>query len=119
MNQPAIPPLLRNHFEQTPDVPGGKLRALGTRVSVEQILELLEAGVTPAEIVQSLPSLNEQDVAAVERLAVHYPRTGRVCLDSLVRVPYGKAKATTASPNTDPSLPCPPAATTTYCRLLV
>ncbi|HWQ33755.1 MAG TPA: DUF433 domain-containing protein [Blastocatellia bacterium] len=59
-------------FEQTPDVLGGKLRVRGTRVSVEQVLELLEAGVTPAEIVQSFPSLNEQDVAAVERLAVHY-----------------------------------------------
>lgn len=72
MNLPVIPSVLRNHFEQTPDVLGGKLRVRGTRVSVEQILELLEAGVTPVEIVQSFPSLNEQDVAAVERLAFHY-----------------------------------------------
>ena len=29
---------------------------------------------------------------------------------------YGRAKATTASPRRSPHLPCPPAATTTYCR---
>jgi len=67
-----IPTPLRNHFEQTPDVLNGKLRVAGTRVSVEQVLELLEAGVTPAEIIQSLPSLTEHDVAAVGQLAVHF-----------------------------------------------
>jgi len=72
MNLPDIPLSLRNHFEQTPDVFNGKLRIRGTRVSVAQVLELLEAGVTPVEIVQSFPSLTESDVAAVERLAVHY-----------------------------------------------
>ena len=39
-----IPALLQVHFEQTPDVLGGKLRVRGTRISVEQVLELLEAG---------------------------------------------------------------------------
>jgi uncharacterized protein (DUF433 family) len=50
----------------------GKLRVRGARVSVGQILELPEAGVTQAEIVQSFPSISESDVAAVERLAAHY-----------------------------------------------
>ena len=50
-----IPIPLRDYFEQTPDVLGGTLRLRGTRVSIEQILELLEAGVTPKEIVQSFP----------------------------------------------------------------
>ncbi len=72
MNLLAIPISLRSHFEQTPDVINGKLRVAGTRVSVEQILELLETGVTPAEIIQSFPSLTEQDVAAVGQLAVHF-----------------------------------------------
>ncbi len=72
MNLLDIPISLRSHFEQTPDALNGKLRAAGTRVSVEQILELLEAGVTPAEIIQSFPSLTEQDVAAVGQLAVHF-----------------------------------------------
>ena len=72
MNLLDIPISLRSHFEQSPDVINGKLRVAGTRVSVEQILELLEIGVTPAEIIQSFPSLTEQDVAAVGRLAVHF-----------------------------------------------
>jgi len=71
MNLQEIPSLLRNHFEQTSDVLGGKLRLRGTRVSVEQVLELLEAGVPPAEIIQSFPSLSEQDILAVDRLAAH------------------------------------------------
>jgi uncharacterized protein (DUF433 family) len=64
-----IPSSLREHFEQTSEVLGGKLRIRGTRISLEQVLELLEAGVTPNEIVESFPSLAEHDVAAVERLA--------------------------------------------------
>ncbi len=62
---------MRDHFEQTSDVPGWKLRVRGKRVLLEQVLELLKAGVTPAEIIQSFPSLIGQDVALVERLAAH------------------------------------------------
>jgi uncharacterized protein (DUF433 family) len=71
MKLQEFPLLLRNHFEQTSDVLGGKLRLRGTRVSVEQVLELIEAGVASVEIVRSFPSLSEQDVIAVERLAAH------------------------------------------------
>lgn len=67
-----IPTSLREHFEQTAEVLGGKLRIRGTRISLEQVLELLEAGVTPSEIVQSFPSLTERDVTAVERLAAYH-----------------------------------------------
>jgi len=67
-----IPMPLKDHFDQTPDVLCGRLRVRGTRVSIDQVLQLLEAGVTPTEIVQSFPSLTEPDVAAVERLAAHY-----------------------------------------------
>ena len=66
-----IPRNLRDWFEQTPEVLGGKLRVRGTRVSVEQVLELLEAGVAPADIIKSLPSLDLSSVVAVERLAAH------------------------------------------------
>jgi uncharacterized protein (DUF433 family) len=38
----------------------------------EQILELLEAGVTPEEIIQSFPSVTLDAIAAVERLAAHF-----------------------------------------------
>lgn len=64
-----IPIGLREWFEQTPAVLGGKLRVRGSRISVEQVLELLEAGVAPADIVNSFPSLNVASVAAVERVA--------------------------------------------------
>jgi uncharacterized protein (DUF433 family) len=71
MNLRDIPTPLRDYFEQTPDVLGGKLRLRGTRVSIEQILELLESGVMPEEIVRSFPSVTLSAVAAVERLAAH------------------------------------------------
>ncbi|MDQ3009915.1 MAG: DUF433 domain-containing protein [Acidobacteriota bacterium] len=66
-----IPSSLRIYFEQTPEVLSGKLRVRGTRISLEQVLELIETGVRPTEIIQSFPSLTEQDVAAVEQLAAH------------------------------------------------
>ena len=71
MNLSDIPASLQSSFEQTPEVLGGKLRVRGTRVSVEQVLELLEAGVPPAEIIKSFPSLDLSSVIAVERLAAH------------------------------------------------
>jgi uncharacterized protein (DUF433 family) len=66
----------RDYFEQTPDVLGGKLRLRGTRVSIEQVLELLEAGVTPEEIVQSFPSVTLNAIAAVERFAARCALAG-------------------------------------------
>ena len=60
-----IPIPLRDYFEQTTDVLGGTLRLRGTRVSIEQILELLEAGVTPKEIVQTFPSVTLNAIATV------------------------------------------------------
>jgi uncharacterized protein (DUF433 family) len=71
MNLSDVPMPLRSWFEQTPEVLGGRLRLRDTRVSVEQVLELLEAGVTPVDIVKSFPSLSLASVAAVERLAAH------------------------------------------------
>jgi len=71
MNLKDIPGSLRESFDRTESVLAGKLRVRGTRVSVEQILELLESGATPSEIVRSFPSLTQQDVAVVERLAAH------------------------------------------------
>jgi len=71
MNLGDIPATFRDWFEQTPEVLGGKLRVRGSRVSVEQVLELLEAGVAPDDIVKSFPSLDLPSVIAVERLAAH------------------------------------------------
>jgi len=71
MNLGNIPVTFHDWFEQTPEVLGGKLRVRGSRVSVEQVLELLEAGVAPADIVKSFPSIDLPSVIAVERLAAH------------------------------------------------
>ena len=75
MTLSEIPLILRDHFEQTPEVLQGKLRVRGLRVSVEQILELLEAGVAPTDIIQSFPSVPLSAVTAVERLAAHFTLT--------------------------------------------
>jgi uncharacterized protein (DUF433 family) len=71
MNLSDIPNNLRDSFEQTTEVLGGKLCIRATRISVEQVLELLEAGVAPADIIRSFPSLDLSSVIAVERLAAH------------------------------------------------
>jgi uncharacterized protein (DUF433 family) len=70
-----VPPTLRDHFEQTPEVLQGQLRVRGSRVSIEQILELLEAGVPQADIVQSFPSVSLPAGSAVERRAADCART--------------------------------------------
>ena len=75
MTLSEIPLILRDHFEQTPEVLRGKLRVRGSRVSVEQILELLDAGVAPTDIIQSFPSVPLSPVTAVERLAAHFTLT--------------------------------------------
>jgi uncharacterized protein (DUF433 family) len=75
MNLDSVPVELRGCFEQSPQVLQGKLRIRGSRVSVEQVLELLEAGVLPASIVRSFPSLDLDAVSAVERLAAHWALT--------------------------------------------
>ncbi|MBV9147688.1 MAG: DUF433 domain-containing protein [Acidobacteria bacterium] len=64
-----IPGGLQEWFEQTPDVLQGKLRIRGSRISVEQVLELLESGVSPSQIVESFPTINLPAISAVERLA--------------------------------------------------
>jgi uncharacterized protein (DUF433 family) len=77
-----IPIPLSDYFEQTPNVLGGTLRLRGMRVSIEQILELLEAGVTPKEIVQSFPSVTLNAIATVERqqsAEITPPHPSRCC----------------------------------------
>ena len=71
MNLSDIPATLHDWFEQTPEILGGKLCVRGSRISLEQVLELLEAGVAPADIPKSFPSLDLASVSAVERLAAH------------------------------------------------
>jgi uncharacterized protein (DUF433 family) len=67
-----VPEDVRSHFIQTCDALSGKLRMRGTRISIEQVFELLESGATPAEIRCSFPSLTELDLTAAEGLAAHF-----------------------------------------------
>lgn len=62
------------------DVLHGKPRVVGTRVTVVQILDLLAAGKTPAEIVSDdyYPDLTEADVRACIAYASQVIRDDRI-----------------------------------------
>lgn len=46
------------------DVRGGRPVIAGTRVTVSEILEMLGAGMTEADIVEAFPNLSPEDVRA-------------------------------------------------------
>lgn len=54
----------RDRIEINPHVLVGKPVIKGTRLSVELILQMLAAGVSEAEILESYPSLNTDDFRA-------------------------------------------------------
>lgn len=62
------------------DVLHGKPRVAGTRVTVVQVLDLLAAGKTPAEIISEdyYPDLTEADVRACIAYASHTIRDDRI-----------------------------------------
>jgi uncharacterized protein (DUF433 family) len=45
-----------------PDVLAGRAAIRGLRISVAHVLNLVASGLTPAQIVQELPDLDEEDV---------------------------------------------------------
>jgi uncharacterized protein (DUF433 family) len=54
-----------NTFEritQTPDVLAGRAAIRGLRISVAHVVNLIANGMTPAQVVQELPDLAEEDV---------------------------------------------------------
>ena len=52
------------HITVEPNICHGKACIRGTRVMVSVVLDNLAAGLSPAEIVRSYPSLQPDDVAA-------------------------------------------------------
>jgi len=50
---------------------GGRPCIRGMRIRVQDVLELLAAGLTPAQVVEELPDLEVADVAASLRYASH------------------------------------------------
>jgi uncharacterized protein (DUF433 family) len=51
-----------NRITQRPDVLGGRATIRGLRISVAHVVKLVASGMTPAQIVDELPELEEQDV---------------------------------------------------------
>jgi uncharacterized protein (DUF433 family) len=56
-------------IEVNPSIMFGKPVVRGTRVTVEQILRKLAAGMTAAEIIADHPRLTEADVRAAQAVA--------------------------------------------------
>ena len=63
-----------DHISVDPNVCHGKACILGTRVMVSVVLDNLAAGLSPAEIVRSYPSLQPDDVAAAMAYAAELAR---------------------------------------------
>jgi uncharacterized protein (DUF433 family) len=55
---------LSNRIVADPEILGGKPVVRGTRLSVEFVLELLAAGQSEAEILESYPGLVREDILA-------------------------------------------------------
>ena len=47
---------------QTPDILAGRATVRGLRISVAHVVNLVANGMTPAQIVEELPDLQEDDV---------------------------------------------------------
>jgi uncharacterized protein (DUF433 family) len=71
---------LTNRIVVSRDVAHGRPRIAGTRIMVYQVLDLLAAGKTPAEIVSGdyFPDLTEDDVRACIAFASEIVRDDRI-----------------------------------------
>ena len=61
-----------DHIVSNPKVLGGKPAVKGTRISVALVCELLDAGSSIADVLDSYPFLSEDDVAACQVYAEKY-----------------------------------------------
>jgi uncharacterized protein (DUF433 family) len=68
-----------------PNICHGKACIRGTRVMVSVVLDNLAAGLSPADIVRSYPSLQPDDVAAAMAYAAELAR------ERVVPTPFGAA----------------------------
>ena len=63
IGKPAAPGgSFRDFWESLPDILAGRATIRGLRISVAHVVNLVANGLTPAEIVQELPDLDEEDV---------------------------------------------------------
>lgn len=73
------------HISVDPNICHGKACIRGTRVMVSVVLDNLAAGLSPAEIVHSYPSLQPDDVSAAMAYAAELAR------ERVVSTPLGAA----------------------------
>ncbi|HEX5314021.1 MAG TPA: DUF433 domain-containing protein [Gammaproteobacteria bacterium] len=59
-------------IEINPEVMFGKPVIKGTRITVEQLLRKLAAGMTPEQIIEEHPQLLLEDIRAAEAFAADY-----------------------------------------------
>jgi uncharacterized protein (DUF433 family) len=65
-----------------PDVLVGKPTIRGLRISVEQILKALAAGVTTQDLLQDYPELEEDDIKA----SLSHEDSGKACALTITRL---------------------------------
>ena len=51
-----------DRITQTPEILAGRATVRGLRISVAHVVNLVANGMTPAQIVEELPDLEEEDV---------------------------------------------------------
>ena len=56
-----------------PEQCGGRPRSYGMRIGVVNVLDLLANGLTPEQVMEGLPDLEPQDIAACLRFASRRP----------------------------------------------
>jgi len=73
-----------NHIAYNPDILNGKPHVVGTRLSIEFILELFASGATKSEVLKAYPQLTAEAVDEALKYAAQSVRN-EVLLD--VKVP--------------------------------
>ncbi len=68
----------QERIEANPDVLTGKPVIRGTRIAVEQVVDLLAQGWTHAEIVENYPGIAAEDIAACLAYAAERLKSERV-----------------------------------------
>lgn len=63
-----------NHIAYSPDILNGKPHIVGTRLSIEFILELVASGATKAEMLKTYPQLTAEAVEDALRYAAQFQK---------------------------------------------
>ena len=60
-----------NHIAYNPEILSGKPHIIGTRLSIEFILELFASGATKDDMLKTYPQLTAETIEEAVRYAVH------------------------------------------------